>query len=80
MAIDKTWTTLRNRACQEYWNGLQSFLRMASEYKDSDGRIRCPCVKCINNRLEILPVSKHMYSIGDFIKVMRGGFIMGKQN
>ncbi|XP_062080613.1 uncharacterized protein LOC133785377 isoform X2 [Humulus lupulus] len=65
MAIDKSWTTLRNRGCQEYWNGLQAFLRMASEHKDSDGRIRCPCVRCINNRLESLDVVQaHVFDKG----------------
>ncbi|XP_062093425.1 uncharacterized protein LOC133799424 [Humulus lupulus] len=38
---------------------------MASEYKDSSGRIRCPCVRCINNRLETLPVVKaHVFDWG----------------
>lgn len=65
MAIDKTWTTLRNRGCQEYWNGLQAFLRMASEHKDSDGRIRCPCVRCNNNRFESLDVVRaHVFDRG----------------
>ncbi|XP_062099743.1 uncharacterized protein LOC133805579 [Humulus lupulus] len=38
---------------------------MASEYKDSSGRIRCPCVRCINNRLETLPMVKaHVFDWG----------------
>ncbi|XP_062079202.1 uncharacterized protein LOC133783534 [Humulus lupulus] len=38
---------------------------MASEYKDSFGRIRCPCVRCINNRLETLPMVKaHVFDWG----------------
>ncbi|XP_062114422.1 uncharacterized protein LOC133825508 [Humulus lupulus] len=38
---------------------------MASEYKDSSGRIRCLCVRCINNRLETLPMVKaHVFDWG----------------
>ncbi|XP_062086482.1 uncharacterized protein LOC133792589 [Humulus lupulus] len=38
---------------------------MASEYKDSSGRIRCPCVRCINNRLETIPMVKaHVFDWG----------------
>ena len=65
MAIDKTWTTLRNRTSLEYWNGLQAFMAMASVHADSSGRIRCPCVRCINNRLQTVPIVKaHIFDYG----------------
>ena len=65
MAIDKAWTQLRNRGCREYWDGLQAFLRMAADYKDSDGRIRCPCVRCNNSRFESLAVVEaHVFDRG----------------
>ena len=65
MAIDKAWTQIRNRGCQEYWDGLQAFLRMAADYKDSDGRIRCPCVRCNNSRFESLAVVEaHVFDRG----------------
>ena len=65
MAIDKAWTQLRNRGCREYWDGLQAFLRMAADYKDSDGRIKCPCVRCNNSRFESLAVVEaHVFDRG----------------
>ena len=65
MAIDKTWTTLRNRTSLEYWNGLQAFMAMASVHADCSGRIRCPCVRCINNRLQTVPIVKaHIFDYG----------------
>ena len=65
MAIDKTWTTLRNRTSPEYWNGLQAFMAMASVHADCSGRIRCPCVRCINNRLQTVPIVKaHIFDYG----------------
>ncbi|XP_062113197.1 uncharacterized protein LOC133824334 [Humulus lupulus] len=65
MAIDKSWTKLRNRACDAYWIGLQNFMNMASQYKDCDGRIRCPCVRCMNLRLQTLDVVQaHIFDRG----------------
>ncbi|XP_062086582.1 uncharacterized protein LOC133792694 [Humulus lupulus] len=65
MAIDKSWTKLRNRACDAYWNGLQNFINMASQHKDCDGRIRCPCVRCMNLRLQTLDVVQaHIFDRG----------------
>ncbi|XP_060972508.1 uncharacterized protein LOC133038393 [Cannabis sativa] len=63
--IDKSWTKIRNRGCHEFWNGLQAFLAMASEHKDCDGRIRCPCVRCINSRFEKIDrVRAHVFDRG----------------
>ncbi|XP_062112440.1 uncharacterized protein LOC133823592 [Humulus lupulus] len=65
MAIDKSWTKLRNRACDVYWDGLQNFINMASQHKDCDGRIRCPCVRCMNLRLQTLDVVQaHIFDRG----------------
>ncbi|KAM6543801.1 hypothetical protein CsatB_008248 [Cannabis sativa] len=38
---------------------------MASEHKDCDGRIRCPCVRCINSRFEKIDrVRAHVFDRG----------------
>ncbi|XP_060969611.1 uncharacterized protein LOC133036865 [Cannabis sativa] len=38
---------------------------MTSEHKDCDGRIRCPCVRCINNRFEKIDrVRAHVFDRG----------------
>ncbi|XP_060961732.1 uncharacterized protein LOC115718743 [Cannabis sativa] len=63
--IDKSWTKIRNRGCHEFWNGLQAFLAMASKHKDCDGRIRCPCVRCINSRFEKIDrIRAHVFDRG----------------
>ena len=65
MTIDKSSTKLRNLGCREYWDGLQAFLRMASDHADSVGRIRCPCVRCNNFRFETLKVVEaHVFDRG----------------
>ncbi|KAM6565737.1 hypothetical protein CsatA_024865 [Cannabis sativa] len=64
MTIDKSWISWRKRG-KEYWECLQVFLAMASNYKNSDGKIRCPCVKCLNTRFEPLNiVEAHVFDWG----------------
>ncbi|KAM6580121.1 hypothetical protein CsatA_003895 [Cannabis sativa] len=64
MTIDKSWISWRKRG-KEYWDCLQVFLAMASNYKNSDGKIRCPCVKCLNTRFEPLNiVEAHVFDWG----------------
>ncbi|KAJ9543051.1 hypothetical protein OSB04_022758 [Centaurea solstitialis] len=48
MAIDKSWTTLRRRNSDEFWNGLQEFMEIAKEHVNSSGFVRCPCTRCLN--------------------------------
>ncbi|XP_062095533.1 uncharacterized protein LOC133801361 [Humulus lupulus] len=65
MPIDKSWTTLRNRNCDAYWNGLQAFLKMAKEHVDCDGRVLCPCVRCLNVKLQTIDtVEAHIFDKG----------------
>ena len=48
MAIDKSWTTLRNRNSDEFWDGLNNFMEIAKAHANSDGLVRCPCMDCLN--------------------------------
>ncbi|KAM6558517.1 hypothetical protein CsatA_027756 [Cannabis sativa] len=50
MTIDKGWIFLRDRTDPAYWRGILAFSEMAEQHKGSDGKIRCPCVKCVNNK------------------------------
>ncbi|XP_060962267.1 uncharacterized protein LOC133032365 [Cannabis sativa] len=62
--MDKSWTSWRKRG-KEYWECLQAFLAMASAYKNSDRKIRCPCVRCLNTRFEPLNiVEAHIFDWG----------------
>uniref|UniRef100_A0A803QTU9 Transposase-associated domain-containing protein n=3 Tax=Cannabis sativa TaxID=3483 RepID=A0A803QTU9_CANSA len=68
MTIDKTWISLRNRCDPTYWKGVQAFIAFASEHKDCDGRILCPCVRCLNTRRHPLDiVEAHVFDKG-FLK------------
>ena len=56
---------MRNRYDDAYWNGLQAFLRMAKEHVDCDGRILCPCVRCLNVKLQTIDtVEAHVFDKG----------------
>ncbi|KAI3680719.1 hypothetical protein L6452_35493 [Arctium lappa] len=48
MTIDKSWTTCRHRNSEEFWNSLQAFIEIAKRHVNSDGKVRCPCKKCLN--------------------------------
>ncbi|OAY80181.1 hypothetical protein ACMD2_15966 [Ananas comosus] len=52
MGIDKSWMSLRNRACNEYEKGIDIFLDFAFKRLGNVKRIRCPCAKCYNVRLK----------------------------
>ncbi|KAF4371421.1 hypothetical protein F8388_001949 [Cannabis sativa] len=68
MTIDKTWISLRNRCDPTYWKGVQAFIAFASKHKDCDGRILCPCVRCLNTRRHPLDiVEAHVFDKG-FLK------------
>nr|CAD1817938.1 unnamed protein product [Ananas comosus var. bracteatus] len=52
MGIDKSWMSLRNRACNEYEKGIDIFLDFAFKRLGNVKRIRCPCAKCFNVRFK----------------------------
>ncbi|OMO55082.1 hypothetical protein CCACVL1_27413 [Corchorus capsularis] len=46
--MDKTWIGLTSRASLEYREGVNQFLDFAFARSSSNGKIWCPCVKCVN--------------------------------
>nr|CAD1817795.1 unnamed protein product [Ananas comosus var. bracteatus] len=52
MGIDKSWMSLRNRACNEYEKGIDIFLDFAFKRLGNVKRIHCPCAKCYNVRFK----------------------------
>ncbi|XP_039138774.1 uncharacterized protein LOC120276106 [Dioscorea cayenensis subsp. rotundata] len=42
------WINLTSRASEEYINGVTNFLDFAFAKLSEDGKIWCPCVKCVN--------------------------------
>ncbi|CAM8999989.1 unnamed protein product [Rhodiola kirilowii] len=54
MSENKSWMLLKNRACQEYRQGVEQFLNFAySQPCSPDNKIKCPCTKCNNGRRKV---------------------------
>ena len=49
---DRSWMDLKNRTCEEYLNGLKSFIRAAEldMLNQRKSAMCCPCVDCQNDR------------------------------
>jgi len=48
LTMDRSWMQ-KNRVSDEYKNGVSGFLKFAeTNLPNSNGRFRCPCVKCFN--------------------------------
>ncbi|CAH9139349.1 unnamed protein product [Cuscuta epithymum] len=65
MKIDKSWIHIKNRLSQEYWKGLQGFIDYAKDFVNEEGKISCPCKRCVNG--EIFPpkdVRRHIFECG----------------
>ena len=63
MAMDKSWMDKR-RGSREYFEGVNQFMEFASP-SARDGKILCPCVKCVNLILQPLNVARdHCWSSG----------------
>ena len=58
----QSWINLRDRASNEYSDGVANFIEIATKYLDEEGRTRCPCSNCLNNNWNILDVVEcHLY-------------------
>ncbi|KAM0066463.1 putative Transposase-associated domain-containing protein [Helianthus debilis subsp. tardiflorus] len=67
MASDKSWITLRNRRCSEFLNGLDSFMEIANNHVNNEGKAYCPCIRCANSKrlLQELPtIYAHIHDRG----------------
>ena len=54
MSMEKSLIYLKNRLCDECWNGLSAFIEVAKNQSNSLDHINCPCIKCRNH--DMLPV------------------------
>ena len=62
LSMDRSWINLRDRASNEYSDGVVNFIKIATNFLDEEGRTRCPCSNCGNmnwNRLDV--VERHLY-------------------
>ncbi|XP_076910615.1 uncharacterized protein LOC143568318 [Bidens hawaiensis] len=65
MTFDKSWTKITNKADPTFIKGAIDFADWAKRYADSEGKIHCPCRKCVNaRRHDPSVVSKHIIHNG----------------
>ncbi|KAJ0865961.1 putative Transposase-associated domain-containing protein [Helianthus annuus] len=53
MTLDKSWTKITNKVDLVLINGAIAFAKRGKTYVDSEGRIHCPCKKCVNARRHV---------------------------
>ncbi|KAK9053298.1 hypothetical protein SSX86_029931 [Deinandra increscens subsp. villosa] len=53
MTLDKSWTKITNKIDPTFIKGATAFAERGKTYADSDGRIHCPCRKCVNARRHV---------------------------
>ena len=46
--MDKSWIT-KPRNSKEYLDGVQNFIKFGMERSSINGKILCPCRKCVNS-------------------------------
>ncbi|KAK1423380.1 hypothetical protein QVD17_18682 [Tagetes erecta] len=53
MTLDKSWTKITNKVDATFVKGALAFADRGETYVDTEGRIYCPCRKCVNARKHI---------------------------
>ncbi|XP_076895544.1 uncharacterized protein LOC143548193 [Bidens hawaiensis] len=65
MTMDKSWTKITNKVDQRFIKGAIAFAEWGKRFADNEGRIHCPCKKCVNaRRHDPAVVSTHIIHIG----------------
>ncbi|XP_062116882.1 uncharacterized protein LOC133830820 isoform X2 [Humulus lupulus] len=65
MPVDKNWMTGNNRLSREYRTGVKKFIEFAKGHVIHEGQIRCPCMKCLNQKFQIpKAVEMHLFQNG----------------
>ncbi|KAL4585273.1 hypothetical protein LXL04_009889 [Taraxacum kok-saghyz] len=63
--MDHQWVKNGNRASVEYVDGVKEFLNVARNTLDANGLTLCPCVNCLNSRVQTISViTAHVISVG----------------
>jgi hypothetical protein len=64
---------LSEQPSDDYIAGVQGFLKFAYREKKSDAKIQCPCIKCVNQKLQQKDTIYHLACDG----MLRGNTIWG---
>ena len=63
--MDKSWMNLCDRLSDEYATGVKTFLQVAKNHVDQNGKTRCPCKHCQNAFWKsIYDIETHLYKYG----------------
>ena len=67
--MDKSWINEENRVSARYLQGVIEFISFALK-SSRDGKLACPCVKCVNTRRNTkYIVVEHLLNHGFFSKL-----------
>ncbi|KAJ9684632.1 hypothetical protein PVL29_016883 [Vitis rotundifolia] len=70
--MDKSWMNLQNRLSNEYANGVKTFLQVAKNQVNQNGKIHCPCKHCQNAFWKsIYDIETYLYKCGIFTTYQR---------
>ncbi|CAL5346170.1 unnamed protein product [Camellia sinensis] len=63
--MDKSWMLLKNRMSSQYRDGVKAFVQFAMSNVGPNGKIRCPCMDCLN-------CEQHTSKIVEYHLVVKG--------
>ncbi|XP_062119270.1 uncharacterized protein LOC133833022 [Humulus lupulus] len=63
--MDRRWIHILDKLSPEYAAGINNFISVASEFRNSSGMVLCPCRRCMNKQSQSLNVIKlHLLTHG----------------
>ncbi|KAK1360625.1 hypothetical protein POM88_045099 [Heracleum sosnowskyi] len=77
--MDRSWITIPDKLSTEYADGINEFIKVASQRRNSNGMVLCPCSLCVNKLLQNLKVIKlHLLTHG-FLSTYKIWYHHGEQ-
>ncbi|KAL5568137.1 hypothetical protein UlMin_024712 [Ulmus minor] len=63
--MDREWMKDPNKVSPRYVAGVEEFIRVALQCMNLDGLTLCPCIKCVNRKLQKIDVIRaHLITVG----------------
>ncbi|KAK1364078.1 hypothetical protein POM88_039639 [Heracleum sosnowskyi] len=69
--MDGSWITIPDKLSTEYADGINEFIKVASQRRNSNGLVLCPCSLCVNRLLQNLKVIKLHLLTHDFLSTYK---------
>ena len=74
MPMDKSWINIKNQKSLAFMNGVKEFVEYAANFVDSNGKVRCPCKKCVTMTFERISVVRAHILQNGFHQLYTNGF------